>query len=218
MFTGIVQARGQVAALDRNAFGARLAIDLAGWRPAGAPIAPGDSICVSGVCLTVAGIAGDRLEFDVIAETLARTTLGDLRRGARVNLEPSLTASTPLGGHLVQGHVDGVGPVASVRSTAEEWRLTVTPPSDLMDYIVPKGSVAIDGVSLTIAAVTESQVQVALIPTTLRLTTLSELRQGDRVNLECDVVARTVVHWLRRQAGKGSGLSLDALHRAGFVS
>ncbi|MCC7146691.1 MAG: riboflavin synthase [Phycisphaeraceae bacterium] len=216
MFTGIVLGLGRVAAITPQPFGARLAID-----PQSVPIhaQPGDSICVSGCCLTLAPSQGDRpgaLAFDVIQETLAKTMLGTLKVGHPVNLEPSLTANTPLGGHFVQGHVDGVGQIARVQAGAEEYRITIRPPAELLPYIVPKGSVAIAGVSLTIASVTSDSFDVALIPTTLRLTTLGAAQAGAPVNLETDIVAKTIVHWLRTQLGEG-GLTMDKLRASGFI-
>jgi riboflavin synthase len=199
MFTGIVQARGRVASLTRNAFGIRLVIDPRGWPPSDTTLKHGDSICVSGVCLTLVQSDGQGLHFDVIAETLAKTTLGSLAAGSEVNLEPSLTPSSQLGGHFMQGHVDGVGAVTGITSSERECRITITPPPDLLDYIVPKGSIAVDGVSLTIAAASREAFEVALIPTTLDLTTLGFLKPGDRTNIESDILAKTVVHFLRRR-------------------
>ncbi len=220
MFTGIVQARGRIQGIERNAFGARLTVDGQGWpdsavyRPA-----PGDSICVSGVCLTVVGTDGG-LAFDVIAETLAKTNLGELKEGDAVNLEPPVTANQPLGGHFMQGHVDGVGVVTEVTAGEDEHRVTVKPPFELMHYIIPKGSVAIDGISLTLAAVHEDTFEVALIPTTLELTTLGETGAGRRVNLEADIISKTVVHQLERLRGDSSkpGLTMQLLRDAGFVN
>lgn len=198
MFTGIVQHKARVRSFDRNDFGARLVVDHSAWRPACA-IEPGHSICVSGVCLTVVATDESTMAFDVIAETLAKTSLGDVSSGDAVNLEHALLPTTPMGGHFLQGHVDAVGRVTRVVSTAEECRITVTPPVELMDYIVPKGSVGIDGVSLTVASVTRDDFDVALIPTTLAITTLGTLRDGDRVNLETDIISKTIVHWLQRR-------------------
>lgn len=198
MFTGLVQSVGVVRAVEPAGVGASILVDAGVWahRPA-----PGDSISVSGCCLTVA--AGSDLErgllrFDAVSETLAKTTLGALRAGDRVNLEHSLRPETLLGGHLVQGHVDGVGVVEEVRDRASDWRLTVRPPEELMDYLAPKGSIAIDGVSLTIAALGADTLEIALIPTTLELTTLGALRAGARVNVEADMLGKHVVHALRR--------------------
>jgi len=226
MFTGIVQAKGRIAGIDRNDFGARLRVDGLGWPdPKVYQPAHGDSICVSGVCLTVvetAGVSGGALGFDVIAETLAKTNLGELKVGDSVNLEPPVTASQPLGGHFMQGHIDGVGEVTHVNAGDDEHRVTVKPSSELMAYIIPKGSVAIDGISLTIAAVCEGYFEVALIPTTLDLTTLGDTKVGRRVNLEADIISKTVVHQLERLHGGKPGeskaeLTMKLLSDAGFA-
>jgi len=205
MFTGIIRARGRLESVDPSPAGKRMRVDPGGWdhRPG-----PGDSICVSGCCLTLAEPVGADgvLAFDAIPETLAKTTLGGLAAGDEVNLEASMTASTPMDGHVVQGHVEGVGEVTGL-TTEGEWRIRITPPADLMPCMVPKGSVTVDGVSLTIAAVDagtpgrEGWFEVALIPTTLELTTLGSLGVGSSVNLETDVLARTVVHVMRHYAG-----------------
>ncbi|MDQ7013404.1 MAG: hypothetical protein Q9O74_05855, partial [Planctomycetota bacterium] len=296
MFTGIIRATGRVVGVERVAAGVRLRVEPEGTpgSPGGTPGSPGgtprpgDSICVSGCCLTVADrgtgsqpvyvapassrCADGVLAFDVVPETLARTTLGGLEPGDVVHLEPSVTASTLLDGHVVQGHVEGVGVVVGVGvGVGGEYRIRIAPPAGLMPCLVPKGSVAVDGVSLTIAAVSpvapastpvapasspvapassrcptanppvapaSSPVapassrctaanppvapassrcpaaggadggwfEVALIPTTLELTTLGGLVVGSRVNLETDILARTVVHVLRHYGvGPGAG-------------
>jgi riboflavin synthase len=200
VFTGIIHARGRVASLETRDGRLRLRIRPGdGWSTIPAI---GDSIAVQGCCLTVAGLESDgTLAFDVVPETLAKTTLGGLSVGSEVNLEPAATPATLLGGHLVQGHVDGVGEVIRV---TPDWRVTVRPPSGLMEYFVPKGSVVVDGVSLTLAEVDPAGgvFEVALIPTTLEKTTLGGVRAGQRCNLECDVIAKTVVHWLKHY-GRG---------------
>jgi riboflavin synthase len=205
VFTGLVQAVGRVIAVERGPGGSRLRVDTRSW--AHRPEA-GDSISVSGVCLTVAGVDENGIVFDLVPETLARTTLGLLGPGGRVNLEHAATPGTLLGGHLVQGHVDGVGVVDACQNGAEH-RLRVrlpepgasAPPAERVwqEAITPKGSVTVDGVSLTVAAAggREGWFEVALIPTTLARTTLGDLRVGDRVNIEADAMAKTVVHWLR---------------------
>lgn len=173
--------------------------DRGGWW---ARIRTGDSVAVNGVCLTHVGAAassGVPLSFDVIPQTMAMTTLGDLAGGDPVNLEPALRAADPIGGHLVQGHVDGVGVIRMIRQDADGVRFGVEVPEALRAYMVPQGSVCVDGVSLTIAAVpAEDLLEVALIPATLAGTTLGRRREGDRVNLESDMIARTVVAWLER--------------------
>lgn len=210
MFTGLIQAVGRVSSAADSAAGLRLAIRPEGWshRPS-----RGDSIAVSGVCLTLVDVSADGdWAFDVVPETLDKTTLGALRPGSRINLEHAVTASTLMGGHFVQGHVDGVGSVTRIDRT-DGWRLTITPPTELMPFMAPKGSITVDGVSLTIAELSPSTVTIALIPTTLALTTLGELHPGDRVNLEADMLAKTVVNYLRHFAPPA--LPAPAEHAAG---
>lgn len=191
----------------------RLRIDPGSWkhRPA-----LGDSICVGGVCLTVAGRSGGgrgkgrTLDFDVIPETLAKTKLGGLRVGVGVNLEHAVTAATLMGGHFVQGHVDGVGRVVSV-SRGDDWRVRVRVGGELRALMIPKGSVCVDGVSLTIAALYADAFEVALIPTTLELTTLAGLRPGDDVNIEADMLVKAVASVVR---GMGAGAKSRRARRA----
>jgi riboflavin synthase len=204
MFTGIIQHVGSIRSIDRSDFGAALVVDATGW--AHIP-AHGESIAVNGCCLTIAD-AGDGepkngpLRFDLIRQTLETTTLHRLRRGDKVNLEHSVTPQTLLGGHIVQGHVDGEGTVVMAQKSEREHRLRIEVPDPLIDYIVAKGSIAVDGVSLTVAAVGGDWLEVALVPTTLHLTTLGRLDQGSKVNLEADYVAKIVVNWLRHR-GQG---------------
>jgi len=189
MFTGIVRELGVVAALDGAEAGARIRVKA----PRTAPqVAVGDSVAVNGCCLTVAAQEGDVLVFDAVPETLARTALERLQPGARVNLEPALRAGEALGGHYVQGHVDGVGRVRALEAEGLGARLTLEAAPELLRYCVEKGSIAVDGVSLTIAAVSDDALEIALIPHTLAETTLSALAPGDPVNLEADVLAKYV--------------------------
>lgn len=224
MFTGIITAKGTVVSIASNDFGVRLIIDPG--RPAAWPSFPnaGDSVAVSGCCLTHAPKPGDKpghLAFDVIKESLSKTSLGKLTQGGEVNLELSLTPMTAIGGHFVQGHVDGTGVIKNVKATAEEWVVTVEVPPALVQYLVPKGSIAVDGVSLTLAAVDVAArtFNVALIPTTLALTTLGTAKAGDVVNLECDTITKTVVHVLSMQATKkpAEKMTLQTLKAAGFA-
>jgi riboflavin synthase len=184
VFTGIVREKGRVAALDAAGDGVRLVVDA----PAtAAQAALGDSVAIGGVCLTVVDVADGRISFDAVPETLRRTSLGRLAPADEVNVEPALRAGDPLGGHIVQGHVDGVG---TLRSTGDlTW---FDAPPELLRYCVEKGSIAVEGASLTVAAVDESGFAVALIPHTLEVTTLGGLAPGDPVNLEVDVVAKYV--------------------------
>ena len=190
MFTGIVEELGRVAAIQALPDNA-IRITIEG--PTVLSDANlGDSICVNGVCLTVAEQNGDQFTADVMSETINRTTIGDLLAGSQVNLERPVTLATRLGGHLVQGHVDAVG-VVSAREHSENWDVvTITPPKDLLKYVVEKGSITIDGTSLTVSAVTASTFSVSLIPATLEKTTLGIRQIGDRVNLEVDVLAKYV--------------------------
>jgi riboflavin synthase len=193
VFTGIIHKTVAVSGVTPTPGGVRIEV------PAfGADHALGESIAVNGVCLTVAAIDRGSLAFDVIPETLAKTNLGELKAGDVVHVERSLRAGDPIDGHFVQGHVDGVGTLVRQVATEREWRLRVEAPAALARYLVPKGSVAIDGVSLTLAVVEGRQFEVALIPTTLGLTTLGKKKLGDRFNLECDMMAKTVISYLEK--------------------
>jgi riboflavin synthase len=199
MFTGLVQALGIVLTATDIEAGKRLTVSLA--ELVEAEIRPGDSVCVSGVCLTVVKVANGNVQFDVITETLRRTTLGRKAPQDRVNLELSLRPTDFIGGHFVQGHVDALATVAGVQEEASDWRITFAVPAEVAVYFVPKGSVAVDGVSMTIAEAAGNTFTLAVIPTTLERTTLSGLRVGDEVNVETDILARTVVHWLAQTGG-----------------
>ena len=186
MFTGIIREIGTVEEVQRTPDGARLRVGAGVADGLGA----GDSVSVNGVCLTVASPGADSFQADVMNQTLAVTTLGSLEGGARVNLEPALRAGEPLGGHLVQGHVDGRGRVTSAAEDGFARRLRVEVPEGLRRYVAEHGSVAIDGVSLTVAALAPDGLEVSLIPETLERTTLGALGEGSEVNVEVDVVAR----------------------------
>jgi riboflavin synthase len=190
MFTGIVQDVGKVLAIEPRGGDTRLIIEAD--RLDISRIATGDSVCVQGCCLTAIDIVGKSFQADLSRETLALTTLGELRPGARVNLEPSLRAGDPLGGHLVSGHVDGIACVVDSTEDARSRRLAIEAPVQLARYLARKGSVAIDGVSLTVNEVDGVYFGVNLIPHTLAVTTLGALRPGLRVNLEADPIARYV--------------------------
>ena len=189
MFTGIVRERGRVAGIDGGAAGVRLRI-AAPATAAGAAL--GDSISIGGVCLTVVALDAGELSFDAVPETLGRTALGRLAAGDDVNVEPALRVGDPLGGHVMQGHVDGVGRIRSVEPEGNGRRVWVDATPDVLRYCVEKGSIAVDGVSLTVAAFDDSGFAVALIPHTLAETTLGSLGSGDPVNLEADVLAKYV--------------------------
>ena len=194
MFTGLIAARGRVARVTATAGGKRLVI---GCRLDGEPIAPGESIAVDGACLTVARRTAAGFEADVVRETLARTTLGALAAGDEVHLERALALGDRLGGHLVQGHVDAVARVLGLTRRRGDVRLTVEIPDALAGLVAQKGSIALHGVSLTVAAVTRRSFEVALIPETLKRTKLGSVRPGDTLNVEADLLARYLDAWMR---------------------
>ena len=203
MFSGMVAAIGEVRRRAAHGGGAELEVAC---RFAGELLAPGESVAVSGACLTVRQPAAAGFAADLSPETLARTTLGHLRQGSRVNLERSLRLGDRLGGHLVLGHVDAAVAVLSVREQQGFRTLRIGVPQQLAPEVAEKGSIAVDGVSLTVAALGEGWLEVALIPTTLAATTLATLHAGDHVNLETDVLAK----YVRRATGRSEG-SLAAL-------
>lgn len=191
MFSGIVEGIGEVCQVQPGREGVRLSVDLG---PFAEEVRPGDSICVSGVCLTVTALEAARAQFDLVAETLAKTTLGELRPGSKVNIERSLRLGDRLHGHFVLGHVDGVGRVREMQRSAEGGVLIVETGVDLLKQMIPKGSVAVDGVSLTLVELKEFFFSMALIPHTLDVTTFGLKRAGDRVNIEVDMLGK----WVRR--------------------
>ncbi len=187
MFTGIVRELGRVVSIDGRPDGVRLEVEAP---QAAAAAGLGDSVAVNGCCLTVVGSDGGRLAFDAVPETLRRTTLGALQPGDPVNVEPALRVGDPLGGHFVQGHVDGVGRVQSIEAEGEGLRVFVAAAPELLRYCVEKGSITVEGVSLTVAELADDAFAVALVPHSLAETTLSELAPGREVNLEVDVLAK----------------------------
>jgi riboflavin synthase alpha subunit len=189
MFTGIIRERGRVASVERGGEGIRLQLEAP--RTAG-QVAVGDSVSVNGVCLTATIVDDGALSFDAVPETIRRSSLGRLEPGDEVNVEPALRVGDPLGGHYVQGHVDGVGRVRSVASEGEDVRVWVEAVPELLRYLVEKGSVTLEGVALTVTEVDEGGFAVALVPHTLAETTLASLAAGDPVNLEVDVLAKYV--------------------------
>jgi riboflavin synthase len=188
VFTGLVADLGTVAAVDATGDGVRLRLrtSLAG------EIGEGDSVAVNGVCLTATEVTGDAFAADVMQESLRRSSLGGIGEGSRVNLELAMRASDRLGGHIVQGHVDGLGTVSGVREDGFSRVVTIDAPADVLRYVVEKGSIAVNGVSLTVSAIGEDWFEVSLIPETLERTTLGEAAAGTPVNLEVDVLAKYV--------------------------
>ncbi len=217
MFTGIIAHVGVVRSLQPSGGGKRLTIDLG---PLAAGLEQGDSVAVNGACLTAAAAPrGSEAAFDVVQETLARTNLGAIRATSRVNLERALRLGGGLDGHLVQGHVDGLAVVAGIQRGGQ-WLIDFEAPQ-LTPVMVAKGSVAIDGISLTLVEVTESTFRVAVIPTTLAATTLGERKPGDAVNIETDIIGKYVRKYLLGDAGgtekTSSGMTLEKLRQAGFA-
>jgi riboflavin synthase len=188
MFTGLIEDLGTVESLERSGAGARLRISS---RLAG-ELSLGDSIAVNGCCLTATAVGDDHFETEAMNQTLEVTALDDVEEGAKVNLELAMRAGDRLGGHIVQGHVDGVGTVASVEEDGFARRLRVELPEDLLRYVVDKGSITLSGVSLTVAELGDTWAEVSLIPETLERTNLGEVQAGSRLNVECDVVAKYV--------------------------
>ena len=219
MFTGIIQAIGQIAALDPRGEDMRLRVrtgklDLDG-------VAIGDSIATSGVCLTVIELPADGFWADVSGETLSCTTLGSLKLGDRVNLEKALTPATPLGGHLVSGHVDGLAEVLSRRDEGRSVRFRMRAPDRLARYIAAKGSVCVDGISLTVNSVEGAEFDLNIVPHTLKETTMGEFRPGRTFNLEVDIIARYLERLLlgdRAAQTTTPGIDKELLLRCGFIS
>ena len=188
MFTGIIQAIGQVQTLEPRGGDVRLTLSTGKLPLAGLVL--GDSVAVNGVCLTAVNLAGGHFAADVSRETLSLTTLGALRPGSRVNLEKALTLATPLGGHLVSGHVDGVGEILERHQDARSWRFRIQAPAGLARYIAQKGSICVDGTSLTVNAVDGAAFELNIVPHTLVETIIGDYQPGTRVNLEVDLIAR----------------------------
>jgi len=201
VFTGLVQDVGEVESVDSGADGARLGIATS----LGAEIAAGDSVAVNGVCLTATGADRAGFETGAMNRTLEVSALGELETGGHVNLELALRASDRLGGHIVQGHVDGVGKVVAVEDDGFARRLRVELPDEPLRYAIDRGSVALDGVSLTIAELGEDWIEVSLVPETLERTTLGAAAPGRKINVECDVIAKYVERLVAPLAGKERG-------------
>ncbi|MFC1964028.1 riboflavin synthase [Chloroflexota bacterium] len=207
MFTGIIEEIGNVISAEEDRFVIAARETLSGMKPGG-------SIAVNGVCLTVTGFDATSFTVDVMPETLRRTNLGRLHRGANVNLESPLALGGPLGGHLVQGHIDATGEVASLTPEGEALLLQITAPPDVMRYTVPKGFITVDGTSLTIAQRADRSFHVSLVAFTRRHTTLGEKKPGDPVNLEADIIAKYVAQF---QEPQSHGVTYDFLAEHGFV-
>jgi len=218
MFTGIIQAVGEVVALQPSGGDVRLRVKTGALSLD--DVALGDSICTNGVCLTVIELPGDGYWADVSVETLNFTTLGKLKPGSRVNLEKAMTPASRLGGHIVSGHVDGVGEVVSLEPDARSIRFVLRAPNELAKYIAHKGSVCVDGTSLTVNAVNGAEFDLNIIPQTMAETVFGEYQPGSRVNLEVDVIARYLERLMLGEAAAdpdAKGLSMATLAENGFL-
>jgi riboflavin synthase len=215
LFTGIIEELGKIASLERRAAGVRLVVAA---KVVAGGTGEGDSIAVNGVCLTALDVTSNSFAADVSQETLDRSTLGALTPGAAVNLERAVTPATRLGGHIVQGHVDGRGHFLSAVRNGDFWTVRISYPQELARYFVYKGSVAVEGISLTIAALTDDHFEIAVIPKTWQLTNLSVLKAGDAVNLEADIIAKYVERILLKTGEEGvSGITMEKLSALGYV-
>ncbi|HEY3768049.1 MAG TPA: riboflavin synthase [Candidatus Angelobacter sp.] len=217
MFTGLIQETGEIASIEKIAGQNGGTVTRITIQNKNIPSAlkTGDSVAVSGVCLTALNIEGQRFSADLADETLKRTTLQRLKPGTLVNLELAALADDRMGGHVVQGHVDGVGTIASLQKIKyhDDWRLVIEVPQTLARYVVPQGSITVEGISLTVAAIENSQVEIAIIPHTWEATNLRTLRQGDPVNIEVDVLAKYAEKMAQKPSHK---LNAVELIRQGF--
>jgi riboflavin synthase len=214
MFTGIIEDKGKVLRVEYRGLEKRLTLempkDLTGLHP-------GDSINVNGVCLTVVELQGRQVVLDLSQETLQKTILSDLREGDQVNLERALRLSDRLGGHLVTGHTDGIGVITEKRKERDFINLKMRVPNHVSRYIVPKGSIAVDGISLTVNNLEGEEIRITVIPYTLEKTTLIDKNVGDRVNVEADILGKYVEKFLDRRGGTPKALSLSFLKEHGYI-
>ncbi len=214
MFTGIIEELGKIASLDKHAGGAKIKISA---KTVTDKTAEGDSLAVNGVCLTALEINADSFAADVSQETLNRSTLGNLKIGSSVNLERAVTPSTRLGGHIVQGHVDARGKFLSAKQDGDFWTVRIGFPAEIGQYLVYKGSVSVEGISLTIANLADDFFEIAVIPKTWELTNLSSLKTGDAVNLEADVIAKYVERIMLYGQKKSEDITMEKLSKLGFI-
>lgn len=219
MFTGIIQAIGTIAALEPKGQDVRVRVQTGKLDLSDVQL--GDSIAVNGVCLTVVELPGDGFWADVSGETLSRTTFADLQKGSQANLEKALTPTTRLGGHLVSGHVDGIGEIISRKTDGRSERFVIRSPDALARYIAEKGSICVDGISLTVNGISGAEFELNIVPHTLVETTMSEFKPGTRVNLEVDIIARYLERLLlgdKAADKQGGGISLEKLQEYGFIN
>ena len=217
MFTGIIEATGHIAAIKRSGQDAQLTIqsDTLDF----SDVKLGDSIASNGVCLTVASLAAHSFTADVSGETLSRTLFGSYQTGQRINLEKALLPTTRLGGHLVSGHVDGIAIVSKVEKTGQSWQIYLQSPDELSRYIAEKGSVTIDGISLTVNELTTNGFRLTIVPHTARETTIQALQAGSKVHLEVDLLARYIERLLqgKQAAAPASHVTMNLLQQSGFL-
>lgn len=214
MFTGIIEDKGKVLRLEGHGQAKRLSLQLAVHLT---ELQLGDSISINGVCLTVMEKKGQAVELDLSSETLERTTLGRLKEGDYVNVERALRLADRLGGHIVTGHIDGTGIISGKRSEMDFLHLWVRIPPSVTKYVVPKGSIAIDGISLTVNECEGDEIRMTLIPHTLEKTTLIDKNVGDPVNVETDILGKYVEKLLPRESGKPGGVDVSLLREYGFI-
>ena len=214
MFTGIIEELGKISSLDKHASGAKIKISA---HIVTKDTNEGDSIAVNGVCLTALDVKKDSFTADVSQETLDKSTLGKLKNGANVNLERAVTPSTRLGGHIVQGHVDSRGKFVRAVQTGDFWTVRIAFPREIGQYLVYKGSVSVEGISLTIAELGADFFEIAVIPKTWELTNLSSLKTGNEVNLEADVIAKYVERIMLYGKTQGGEITMEKLGKLGFL-
>jgi riboflavin synthase len=216
MFTGIIEELGKISAWEKHAGGAKMKVSA---QVVTVDSNEGDSIAVNGVCLTATEITLNSFAADISRETLNRSTLGSLKIGSKVNLERAVTPSTRLGGHIVQGHVDATGKFLAAKQDGDFWTVRIGFPEEIAQYIVYKGSVSVEGISLTIASLAEDYFEIAVIPKTWEMTNLSALKNGDSVNLEADVIAKYVerIMLFGKSAEKSEAITKEKLTKLGFV-
>jgi riboflavin synthase len=210
MFTGLIELVGKVKAVVAKAGGMELVVDI------GQSVKSGESIAVNGVCLTVVSSSENTAKFDVSPETLAKTTLGKLKTGSQVNIERALRAEDRFGGHFVQGHIDAIGKIKGIENKGNFWKYIFEVDKKILNYVIPKGSIAIDGVSLTIADIRDNNFAVAIIPTTYEKTIFRNYKIGDLVNVETDIICRVVKRQLENILGGKQSFTIDKLKEMGF--
>jgi riboflavin synthase len=213
MFTGIVEAMGTVRMVKGGSGGQVFSVELGA---VGEDVGIGDSIAINGVCLTVSALKGSIAEFDVSGETVAKSTLGQIKAGAAVNIERAMRADSRFGGHIVQGHVDGVAKISALKKKGDFWVMSFAMEPEMLKGMVSGGSVAVDGVSLTVAQVDEKNISVNIIPTTLKETTLGGTKVADLVNIEVDIIVKAVQGQLEKMLGGKEPLTVEKLKALGF--